>query len=474
MGKDYQIILDQSTSGTKLLLLKKGRIVKRYDKKHRQIYPKTGWVEHDPLEIWNNTAELLATVFREQKVQKEDILAISITNQRETILAWDKITGKPLCNAIVWQCNRSSDICEALIEQGLEKVINQKTGLRLDPYFSGTKIKWLTEKHPAIAGKSGTGELAIGTMDSWLLWNLTQEKVFATDGSNACRTLLYNINTQQWDEELIQLFGINQTDLPEIRAADENFGCYQGIPIIGVMADSQAALLGEACTSYGDVKITMGTGCSVMMQIREQNNLKNRQILTTVAWQKKNEAVYALEGIIRSCGDAVNWFCQTIAVSEGISDLCNEVLLGNKEDIFFIPALQGMGAPFWDNTMTAAFFGIKRTTTEKEMLRAVLESIIFQIKAVTDAMEEVSGQAINQVFIDGGVSKNKALMILLASLLDKKVIVSEVEEYSALGVAALANPALQMKHIRQETIKPSQNSEDIHLAYKKWKRLIEQ
>lgn len=467
------MVLDQSTSGTKLLLLKNGRIVRRYDKKHKQIYPQSGWVEHDPLEIWENVRELLELLFQENNLDHSDISALSITNQRETIIAWDKETGQPLYNAIVWQCNRSAALCESLIEQDFEEEINQKTGLRLDPYFSGTKIKWLYDELSEVAEKSGTGELAIGTIDSWLIWKLTEGAVFATDASNACRTLLYNITTNSWDDELIQLFSIDRKDLPEIRKADDVFGTYRGIPIIGVMADSQAALLGEGCRTLGDVKITMGTGCSVMMQINQQNKLRDIRILTTTAWQLKSEEAYALEGIIRSCGDAINWFSQIISATDDISELCNKVLLEHKEEaVFFVPALQGLGAPFWDNTQTAAFRGIKRTTTQEELLRAVLESIIFQIKAVIDVMEEISSQPINQVFVDGGVSKNRPLMCLLATLLNKEVIVSEVEEFSALGVAMLADPTIQWE-IPQEKFLPSMNQTKIHGTYQKWKRLIE-
>lgn len=473
MEKKYQIVIDQSTSGTKVLLLKRGNILKRYDKAHRQIYPKVGWVEHDPLEIWQNVEDLLELVLKENMLKSEDVLAISITNQRETILAWDKVTGKILYNAIVWQCNRSLEICEELIEQGYEELINQKTGLRLDTYFSGTKIKWLSNEISAIKEKTGTGELAIGTMDSWLIWNLTKGGIFATDASNACRTLLYDINNQKWDEELTNLFGICTKDLPEIMGADAIYGNYKDIPIKGVMADSQAALFGESCNDFGDMKITMGTGCSIMMQVKENNEIRDKRILTTIAWQTKDDETHALEGIIRSCGDAINWFSQNISSLTDVPELCNRVLLEKREEqIYFIPALQGMGAPFWNNTMTAGFLGMKRTTTQLDMLQAVLESLVFQIKAVIDVMEEVSEQEINKVFVDGGISKNRSLMSLLATLLNKEVIVSEVEEFSALGVAKLANDKLDVTLINQEKISPLVEEVDIRLKYEKWKRYM--
>lgn len=472
-NKSYQIVLDQSTSGTKLLLLKEGVILKRYDKKHRQIYPEVGWVEHDPLEIWRNTEFLLALVFQDNDLALTDVASLSITNQRETVVAWDKRTGEPLYNAIVWQCNRSIGVCEEMIKQGKSALIREKTGLKIDPYFSGTKIKWLSEEIKEIAEKSAQGQLAIGTMDSWLIWKLTQGEVFATDTSNACRTLLYNIRERCWDKELIELFGIKLTDLADVRQANDHFGTYQGIVIKGVMADSQAALLGEDCVKPGDVKITMGTGCSVMMQLNQQNDLRDQRILTTIAWEKDQAVFYALEGIIKSCGDAINWFSDTITSLEHSPDLCNRVLSEqNDEKVFFIPALQGLGAPFWDSHVGASFVGMKRTTSHSDLLRAVLESIIFQIKAVIEVMEEVSGQTIKKVYVDGGVSKNKNLMGLLASLIAREVVVSEIEEFSAIGVAVMANEAEWHKALIQTVIKPTLDT-NICQKYGKWKRLIE-
>lgn len=475
MKETIQFVIDQSTSGTKLLVMKEGQITKRYDRSHQQIYPRTGWVEHDPLEIWQNVEELLEFALVDNQLLPTEISTLSITNQRETVIAWDKTTGKPFYNAIVWQCNRSGSICQELINQGKESQINEKTGLRLDPYFSGTKMKWLQDEISVVAEKSGTGELAMGTMDSWLIWNLTQGKVFATDASNACRTLLYNIEDNNWDTELIELFAMKLQDLPEVKASNAIFGTYKGIPIKGVMADSQAALLGEGCNQYGDVKITMGTGCSILMQVNQQHELRDQRILTTIAWEKEGNSVYALEGIIRSCGDAINWFSQNVASLTGTSERCNEVLRKTrKEQIYFIPALQGMGAPYWNNALTAGFFGMKRTTSHQDLLKAVLESLIFQIKAVVDVMEEVSGLLLHKVYVDGGVSKNQELMKLLATLLNKEIIVSEIEEFSAFGVAILANPTIATRKLVQTTIAPSPNQADIRLKYEKWKRLIEQ
>lgn len=470
---DYQIVLDQSTSGTKLLLLNDGQIIKRYDKQHRQIYPKLGWVEQDPMEILENVEELLATVLKENHLSFKQIKSISITNQRETILAWDKQTGKPLYNAIVWQCNRSTDICEELIQLGKTELINKKTGLRIDPYFSGTKIRWLHDNVLEFREKSGTGNLAVGTIDSWLVWNLTERTTFATDASNACRTLLFNINKMCWDMELIHLFGANIEDLPEVRSSDACFGFYQGIPILGVMADSQAALLGEKCLKFGDVKITMGTGCSILMQLEENKNFNDNRILTTVAWKKSNQVFYAIEGIIRSCGDNINWFTKDFNENKKLEKLCEEVLQTKSDErVYFIPALQGLASPYWDNTMTASFLNMKRTTTQMDCLRAILESMIFQIKAVLDVMEKVTNSEIQQVHIDGGVIKNRTLMKLLATLLNKPVILNQVEELSALGVSSLACGEDQKNDLLKNEILPESNSEEIDEKYKAWQQLM--
>lgn len=471
MQQHTQLVLDQSTSGTKLLVVQEGKIIKRYDRKHEQIYPQIGWVEHDPLEIWGNVEELFVTALKENHLSSKEIQTLSLTNQRETVIIWDKTTGMPLYNAMVWQCNRSTGICESLIGEGKEPLVSEKTGLRIDPYFSGSKIKWLMDEYPEIKEKSGTGELAIGTMDAWLIWKMTEGEVFATDASNACRTLLYNIHENDWDEDLLDLFGVSRKDLPEIRNANALFGKYQGIPIQGVLADSQAALYGENCINYGDVKITMGTGCSILMQVKEKKNIRDPRILTTLAWQDTQETTYALEGIIRSCGDALNWFGSQIAKVEEIAYQCNECFDISQEEVYFIPALLGMGAPYWDNQMTASFLGMKRTTTQTDLLKAVLESLIFQIKSVIDTMEEVSQLTIPQVFVDGGISKNKALMAQLATLLNKKVIVNDIEEYSAIGTLRMATGNMPITAVGEQVYFPSTDVR-IKEKYEQWEEYV--
>lgn len=470
----YQIVLDQSTSGTKLILLKNGRIFKRYDKKHHQFYPKSGWVEHDPIEIWQNVESLFHTALKDNLLNYSDIDAISITNQRETILAWDKTTGQPLYPAIVWQCNRTAVMCDALIQGGREALVVEKTGLRLDPYFSGTKIKWLYDEVPGVSERSRDGTLAVGTMDSWLVWQLTNHQVFATEKSNACRTLLFNISTEKWDDELISLFHASLSDLPEIKTSADVFGYYHGIKIKGVMADSQAALLGQRCLQNGDVKVTLGTGASVLMQLRSQGSLRDKRVLTTIASSNGASTDFALEGIIRSCADSINWFVDSVSDFESLDSACRIALAETLDQpIYFIPALQGLASPFWNKEAIATFIGMKRDSNKYDLLRAILESIIFQIKSVIEIMEEVTGETIKVIRVDGGVSKNKRLMQNLATLLDKTLIVNDIEELSAMGVASLANQNILSQNHQQEQILSS-GQKNILLKYQKWKRFIDE
>lgn len=474
MVNKYQLVIDQGTSGTKLLILENGKIIFRKDKAHKQIYPKPGWVEHDPIEIINNVKSLLDCAIVECRSRGSEISSISITNQRETIVAWNKTTGEPLYNAIVWQCNRGSKLCDELIEQGKERSVVEKSGLKLDPYFSGSKIKWLFENIPEVNVLSNREELAIGTMDSWIVWNLTKRKNFVTEASNASRTLIYNIVNECWDKDLANLFDVRLSDLPTIINGDACFGYYEEIPIIGVLADSQSALLGENCTQYGDVKVTMGTGCSVMMQVENKEIIRDSRILYTMAWQLKNETKFALEGIIRSCGDSINWYKeQFMKNSESDKIYQLDLLSLSGEQVFFIPALQGLAAPYWNNEITASFIGMKRSTVQEDCMKAVLESTIFQVKSVIDIMEEVSGQNISKIFVDGGLSKNRELMQLLATLLNKNVIVGQIEEYSALGAVSLAKESKLESDSSQITIKSERRLKKIRTRYIEWKKMLD-
>lgn len=469
---DYRIVIDQSTSATKLLLLHGGKIIKKYRKKHQQIFPRQGWVEHDPEEISANVKSLLNQLLTDNQLEAQAIKSISITNQRETIIVWDKLTGKPLYNAVVWQCNRSTQICNELIALGNESLISEKTGLRIDSYFSGTKIKWLVDHIPDIQFALAQERLAVGTMDSWLIWQLTDGEYFVTEPSNASRTLLYDIYGNCWDEDLAALFGVKLSALPEVLPSSATFGSYRGIPIIGVMADSQAALYGQGCLETGEIKITMGTGSSVMMQSREKANYHSSSILTTIAWKTTDQTFYALEGIIRSCGDSLNWLEENLAMFDDIASASNHVLSQNSdEEVFFIPALQGMGAPFWDQQMTAAFVGMRRSTKKEDLLRAVLESIIFQIKTVIDSMENLSETTIRTVKVDGGMINNHKLMEQLAALLNKNLELNAVEELSAIGCLKLTGAELSPELFSGETIQAGK-SPALSVKYQKWLSLI--
>lgn len=463
--EDYRIIVDQSTSGTKVLLVKTAeddiKIINRIDKAHKQIYPKPGWVEHDPIEIIENVKELITQVLMVSKMKEEEISSLSIVNQRETVVIWDKKTGKPLINALVWQCNRGGEICEDLINDGREELIQTKTGLKIDTYFSGSKLKWFFTQHNI----KSTTEIAIGTMDSWLIWNLTNKEVFVTEPSNASRTLLYNIHTQQWDEGLCHLFNTPIIGLPEIRSSDDLFGFYKGIPIIGVMGDSQAALYGQNLIKKGDVKATLGTGCSILMHNGENHLIEGNSVLRTVAWKKNNETSYALEGIIRSCADTLNWMSNELGffstVEEG-SEIAFSI--PDSGSVYLVPAQLGLATPFWKSDAKASFVGMARSSTKSQLIRAAFDSIAFQIKAVIDEIERNAKIKIESIKIDGGASKNKELLQLIADTLQKKIITEEVEEMSALGVLLMSFD-INRSQENQKLFEPKNNNED---QYNEW------
>lgn len=468
--EDYRIVVDQSTSGTKVLLVKTTgdniKIINRVDKAHKQIYPNPGWVEHDPIEIIENVNELITKVLMISKVKESEILSLSIVNQRETVVIWDKKTGKPLMNALVWQCNRGGEICENLINDAQEEIIQSKTGLKIDTYFSGSKLKWFFTHHNV----ENATDIAIGTMDSWLIWNLTNKEIFATEPSNASRTLLYNIHTQQWDEDLCKLFNTPITGLPEIRSTDASFGFYKGIPIIGVMGDSQAALYGQNLIKKGDVKATLGTGCSVLMHNGENHLIEGASILRTVAWRKNDETSYALEGIIRSCTDTLNWMSNELGffstVEEG-SDMAFSI--PDSGSVYLIPAQLGLATPFWKSDATASFVGMTRSSTKTQLIRAAFDSIAFQIKAVIDELEKNAETKIESIKVDGGASKNKELLQLIADTLQKKIITEEIEEMSALGVLLMSFD-INRSQKNQKVFEPKKDNKN---QYNEWLKNVD-
>lgn len=470
-NKDYRVVIDQSTSGTKLLLVeindRKPSIVKRVDKKHEQLYPQSGWVEHDPVEIVENVKTLFDQLMEETRIKKEQIVSISITNQRETIVVWDKNTGEPITNALVWQCNRSVDICNQLIAEKKEELIQEKTGLKVDTYFSAPKLKWLFENKLNVL--ENRKNIAIGTIDTWLIWNLTGGSVFATEPSNASRTLLYNIHTEKWDEELCELFDTPIDALPEVKSSDDTFGEYKGIPIVGVLADSQAALYGQGSIHTGDTKATLGTGCSVMMQIGEHTDWGDNTVLKTIGWKKNSQVSYALEGIIRSCTDTLNWMSEQLGLFETVEEASEIAFsLDNSEGVYLIPAQLGLGAPFWKPEAKAGFVGLSRSHTKAHMIRAGFDTIAFQIKAVLDAMETSADTNITELKVDGGASKNKDLLQYLADVIQKRIVVSNIEEMSALGTLKMT-AKLDIKSEDPKVIEPKELKEK---AYKEWFNII--
>lgn len=467
--EDYRIVVDQSTSGTKVLLFntfKNIELIDRIDKTHKQIYPHKGWVEHDPYEIISNVKELIDQMIQKHKLDYTIIKSLSITNQRESVVVWDKKTGKIYTNVMVWQCNRGLDICNQLIEEGFSATVQEKTGLKIDPYFSASKLKWffdnnyLTEKE--------LGNIAIGTMDSWLLWNLTDKDIFLTDISNASRTLLFDIHSQKWDDELCNIFNVPITAFPQVVNSVSNFGNYKSIPIRSILADSQAALYGHNCHKYGEIKATLGTGSSVMVNVGEKI-YKSNNILTTIAWKDNSTCTYALEGIIKSYSDNLNWLQNELSLFSDIVTASEKAFtLETSGNIHFTPALEGLSAPFWKPGTQASFKGLTRDTTKYQLLRAVFEAMAFQTRAVIDDIEEISGISIERINVDGGPIKNKYFMQLLSDVTNKKIIVGELEEISALGALNI--------YLKRRIEAPKNQyyipSENYNNQYRKWLKNI--
>lgn len=432
---EYRIVIDQSTSGTKALLFDTEdsyKLISRYDKSHCQLYPSKGWVEHDPIEIITNVKSLIEKTLFENSLQPNQIKSISITNQRESVVIWDKVTGELHTNVMVWQCNRGIEICNRLQIEGYEEMVNKKTGLKLDPYFSASKLKWFFDGHKLSTKQ--IDNLAIGTMDTWLVWNLTNGGRYVSDVSNACRTLLYNIFTHEWDTDLLDLFNIPHNVLPKVVNSVYDFGAYIDIPIVSIIADSQAALCGHQCTTPGKAKATLGTGCSFLMNIGTEVENVNDKILTTIAWKDKSKTTYALEGVIRSFGDILNWEKENLNLFDDVKSAIDLAIdLSDNGGVYFIPALEGLSAPFWNPSKEASFHGLSRSTTKVQMVRASIEAMLFQIRAVIDEFEKSCNVILEELHVDGGVSKNFGLMQMLADITQKKIICGELEEVSALG-----------------------------------------
>ena len=449
MGK-YILALDQGTSSSRAIVFDhEGNVRSVAQKEFTQHFPCPGWVEHDPREIWSSEAAVVAEAVAEIGITGSDIAAIGITNQRETTIVWDAETGEPVHNAIVWQDRRTSAFCDSLKERGLTEMIREKTGLIIDAYFSGTKIRWILENVPGARQKAEEGRLRFGTVDSWLVWNLTGGKVHVTDVTNASRTMLFNIHTLEWDKELLDLLGVPASMMPAVKSSSEVYGTTKTtifaheVPIAGIAGDQQAALFGQMCTDPGAVKNTYGTGCFLLMNTGEKPILSRNNLLTTIAWKIGDTVNYALEGSIFVGGSVVQWLRDGLGIIKSSSEI--EALAASVPDnggVYFVPALTGMGAPYWDQYAHGTICGITRGTTAAHIARAALEGIAFQTMDIVGAMEKDAGVRLSELKVDGGASRNNLMMQFQSDILGSSVIRPEVTETTALGACYLAGLAV--------------------------------
>lgn len=444
----YILSLDQGTTSSRAILFDHaGSIVAVAQKEFPQIFPKPGWVEHDPRDIWSSQAGVAAEVLTKASVGAADVAAIGITNQRETTLVWDRFTGKPIYNAIVWQDRRTAGVCDRLRARKLDRMIRKKTGLVIDAYFSATKAQWILQNVRGARERAKAGDLAFGTVDSWLIWNLTGGKVHVTDASNASRTMLYDISKGDWDDELLKLFGVPRSMLPEVRSSSEVYGMTTmldtPIPIAGIAGDQQAALFGQACTKPGMAKNTYGTGCFMLMNTGTKRIASKNNLLTTVAWRIGDRTEYALEGSIFIAGAVVQWLRDGLQFFRSAAEI--EALAAGVSDtggVYLVPAFAGLGAPHWDQYARGTIVGLTRGSTKAHIARAALEGIVLQVMDVLKAMEADAGIKLKELRVDGGASANDLLMQLQADLLNVPVVRPKVAETTALGAAYLAGLAV--------------------------------
>lgn len=490
MKGKYILALDQGTTSSRAIVFdKEGQIISKAQKEFTQIFPKPGWVEHDPNEIWSSQAGVAAEATVKAGINGSNITAIGITNQRETIVVWDKTTGVPVYNAIVWQDRRTSGYCDQLKAEGHEKMIREKTGLVIDAYFAGTKIKWILDHVEGARASAEAGKLICGTIDSWLIWNFTRGKVHVTDVTNASRTLLYNINTLEWDDELLELLTIPKSMLPEVRSSSEVYGETETtlfahrIPIAGIAGDQQAALFGQMCIQPGMVKNTYGTGCFMLMNIGEKPLISKNNLLTTIAWSINGKTQYAFEGSIFIGGAVVQWLRDGLGIirsSEDIEKLANSVK--SSEGVYFVPAFAGLGAPYWNQDARGSLFGITRGTTSAHIARAAVESIAYQTMDVVKAMEADAELEIKELRVDGGATVNDALVQFQADILGTDVIRPVTIETTALGAAYLAGLATgywsdteEIQELWQvdKSFSPKLTTEEVQNGIQEWKRAIQ-
>ena len=490
MDQKYILALDQGTTSSRAMLFDRaGHVAGVAQREFPQIFPKPGWVEHNPLEILSSVLTTATELLTERRIDPQQIAGIGITNQRETTVVWDKDTGKPVYNAIVWQSRQSADVCADLTARGYGDMVRAKTGLLIDPYFSGTKVRWILDNVPGAAKRAERGDLLFGTVDSWLIWNLTDRRVHVTDYSNASRTLMYDIHGQRWDDELLQMLGVPRCMLPEVRPSSEVYGVTaehhffgRAVPIAGIAGDQQAALFGQACFEAGMAKNTYGTGCFMLMNTGGEAVASNHGLLTTIAWGIDGKVEYALEGSIFVAGSAVQWLrdgLQMIKHAEETETLAMSV--ASTDGVYFVPAFVGLGAPYWLSDARGAVFGLTHGSSRAHLARAVLESLAYQTRDVLAAMEADSGIALKTLRVDGGAVANNFLLQFQSDILGVRVERPQVAETTALGAAYLAGLAIGFWASREEIAQhwavgrsfkpemaPSTNAE----LYAGWKRAI--
>lgn len=487
--KEYILALDQGTTSSRAILFnKKGEIISVAQKEFTQYFPKPGWVEHDPLEIWSTQAGIAAEATTKKGLNGTNIAAIGITNQRETVVVWDKKTGTPIYNAIVWQDKRTAKYCDELKANGKAQMIQEKTGLVIDSYFSGTKVKWILDNVEGAREKAEAGDLILGTIDTWLIWNFTKGELHVTDATNASRTLLFNIHTMDWEDELLELFGIPKSMLPEVKDSSEVYGYTKTtifaskIPIAGIAGDQMAALFGQMCTKKGMVKNTYGTGCFMLMNIGEKPIISKNNLLTSVAWRINGKTEYCLEGSIFIGGAVVQWLRDglgIIAKSSDVEKLAESV--DSTEGVYFIPAFAGLGAPYWNQNSRGTMFGITRGTTDAHIARASLEAIAYQTMDILKSMQADSEIDIKELRVDGGATVNNTLMQFQSDVLNTTTIRPQITETTALGAAYLAGLAVgywdSMEEIEQiwaqdKKFEPTTDREKVDEGIKGWYRAI--
>lgn len=487
----YIVALDQGTTSSRAVVLgHNANIVCSAQREFTQIYPKAGWVEHDPLEIYATQSSTLVEALAKAGISSDQVAGIGITNQRETTIVWDKNTGKPVYNAIVWQCRRTADICEKLKAEGLEEYIRDNTGLVVDPYFSGTKIKWILDNVEGAREEAEAGNLLFGTVDTWLIWKMTQGRVHVTDYTNASRTMVFNINTLEWDEKLLKALDIPLSMMPEVKPSSEvygktNIGGKGGtrIPIAGIAGDQQAALFGQMCVSAGQAKNTYGTGCFLLMNTGSEKVTSHNGLLTTLACGPKGEVAYALEGAVFMGGASIQWLRDEVKLLDDAKD--SEYFaekVGSANGVYVVPAFTGLGAPYWDPYARGAIVGLTRGVNSNHIIRATLESVAYQTRDVLDAMQADSGIQLASLRVDGGAVANNFLMQFQSDILNTEVHRPVVTEVTALGAAYLAGLAvgfwgnideLKDKAVLDRKFIPCADENKRNRRYRGWKRAVE-